>query len=142
MYGGAHYVLEAGQGYLELILPTRTSRRLFGVVLFVATSVFSSILVAVFLQFGIPSNLTTVAAYLMILVLASVLFLGLDAWSLRYLARHPEESFRIVVQDAQLGAYFHRLRTKSDAGDLLLRVQGLRGRMREALEGAGVQIPL
>ncbi len=142
MYGGGPYVLEAGQGYLELIRPTRTSRRLFGVVIFVASSVFSSILFAAFLQFGIPSNLTTVAAYLMILVLASVLFLRLDAWSLRYLARHPEESWRILVQEARLGTYFHRLRMKPFGDALWLRVQGLRGRMREALEGAGVQIPL
>ncbi len=140
VYGGAHYVLEAGQGYLELILPTRSSRRRVWIVITVVPSVLMLLLTSLILQLGIPSNLTTVAAFLMILVLASVLFLWLDAWSLRYLARHPEESFRIFIQDARLGTYFHRLKTKFEGGDLLLRVQGLRGRISAALNAVGLSV--
>ncbi len=138
--GGTHYVLEASEGILELILPNRNSRRLYGVVLFVETSVFSTVFLAAYLQLGIPSNLTTVAAYLTILVLISIVALRVDGWSLRYLARHPEESWRILVQEAQLGTYFHRLRMKPFGDALWLRVQGLRGRISAALTGAGFSI--
>ena len=80
------------------------------------------------------------AAYLMILVILSLIALGVERWSLRYLSRHPEESWRILVQAAQLGTLFHRLKTKLEGGDLLLRVQGLRGRISAALTGIGFSV--
>jgi len=140
VYRSEHYVLEAGDRYLELILPTRTSRRRVLIVLTLVSSVLTLPIVPLILQLGIPSNLTTVAAYLVILVVLSLIALGVERWSLRYLSRHPEESWRILVQAAQLGTLFHRVKTKLEGGDLLLRVQGLRGRISAALNAVGFSV--
>ena len=55
-----HYVLEIGERDAELILPTHSSRRRFGIVLFLVGSVLSSFIGPLILQLGIPSDLTSV----------------------------------------------------------------------------------
>ncbi len=140
VHGGEHYVLEAGNGYLEIITPTRSSRRSVGLAVAVLTSLLAGILISIISQLGPPSTLVSLAAYLIFFVGGSVIALELDRWSLRYLARHPEDSLRISVRKVQLGRYFHRLMTRFNSENLHLRIQGLRNRARTALGQAGFQL--
>ncbi len=137
--GGAHYILEASRGHLEIIRPTRSSRRLVGITFAVLTSLLAGVLLSIITQFGFPSTLVSVVGYLIFFVGASVMALEVDRWAVGYLARHAEHSFRISVQSAQLGTYFHRLLTRFETEDLQLRVQGLPSRLRTALRRGGFQ---
>lgn len=131
-------VLHVSMGSVQLITPgrvmrgmRRTASALSWVVYLLLFSIFP-VLLALRID-PLVAALLSVS----ILVLSPLIGFLVYRGAIRYAARNPEEQVALSVSDARLRRWFHELTVKGNGDEFLLKVQGRRRALLEALAMAG-----
>ncbi len=137
-------ILAVSMGTLRLITPSRQALRRRTVVS-VTTGVGPSVAFAlIFLLFrdAFGSVYLVILYFLVVAVVGIVVGVIAERWVLRFLGRHPQGQVDLTVRDVRLRRFFHDLQVGADGEEFLLKVQGLRRSVLDALSLAGFPPPL
>ena len=131
-------------GTLRLITPTkqaRQTRKMVSVAAGIGLSAVFAFIPIVF-RFTFRSGYVVILYSLIVAVIGIVAIIIVERWAARFLARHLEGQLDLTVREVHLRRFMHDLQVVAGGKGFLLKVQGFRRNVMDALSLAGFPLPL
>ncbi len=137
-------ILAVSMGTLRLITPSRQARRK-RLVVSVTTGIGLSVVLALIpllFRDAFGSVYVVILYYYVVTLVGIVAIVIVERWALRFAGRHPEGQVNLTVLEVHLRRLFHDLQVVAADKEFLLKVQGLRRNVMDALSLAGFPLHL
>ncbi len=136
-------ILAVSMGTLRLITPTKQARQRRTVVSVTTGMGLSVVFTLIFLLFrdAFGSVYVVILYFLVVALVGIVVGVIGERWLKRFLGGHPQGQVDLTVRDVRLRRLFHDLQVRADGEEFLLKVQGLRRSVMDALSLAGFPLP-
>ncbi len=137
-------ILSVSMGSLRLITPSQQAHQRRKIVSIAAGMGLSAVFafIPIVFRFTFRSGYVVILYSLIVAVIGIVTIIIVERWAVRFLTRHLEGQLDLKVREVYLRRFLHDLQVVAGGKEFLLKVQGFRRNVMDALSLAGFPLPL